>query len=408
MADFHPILARAIAGLTDKSPEARRAVYDRARTALLAQLRSLDPPLSEADITRERLSLDEAVSRIEAEIALAEAIEPSLPPLPVDEPPPAPATPPARPDPKPRPAVSQEEMPRFDEPAARDEPQPIRPRVAPPRKRSVDPGHVRTAIVGGGVALAVALIAGAAFYVNKIAPQDQQVRPPRVETQAAPAQQDQAGKISERAGGEPAQTPGQPSNQRANQQAGAQPGSDITVAQRAILYIEVPETPQQPRTVQGRVLWRLDSDSAGPGRPVETIVRGTIEIADAGLSLDFTVRRNTDPAFPASHIIGMRFTTSGEAANDVIREVGVPQFKLEEGERGAPLSAISSALGDNLFVAALSNVPVEAERNIDLLRNRNWIDLPIRFNSGRRGIITFEKGGAGNQTIGDALNRWQG
>ncbi len=53
MADFHPILARAIAGLTDKSPEARRAVYDRARAALLSQLRSLDPPLSAADITRE-------------------------------------------------------------------------------------------------------------------------------------------------------------------------------------------------------------------------------------------------------------------------------------------------------------------------------------------------------------------
>ncbi|MGE7471451.1 histidine kinase [Bosea sp. NPDC003192] len=407
MADFHPILARAIAGLTDKSPEARRAVYDRARTALLAQLRSLDPPLSEADITRERLSLDEAVSRIEAEIALAEAIEPSLPPLPVDEPPPAPAAPPARPEPKPRPALSQE-MPRFDEPAARDEPQPIRPRVAPPRKRSVDPGHVRTAIVGAGVALAVAVIAGAAYYVNKIAPQDQQVRPPRVETQAPPAQQDQAGKISERAGGEPAPTPNQPSGQRPNQQASAQPGSDLTVAQRAILYIEVPETPQQPRTVQGRVLWRLDSDTAGPGRPVETIVRGTIEVADAGLSLDFTVRRNTDPAFPASHIIGMRFTTTGEAANDAIREVGVPQFKLEEGERGAPLSAISSALGENLFVAALSNVPVEAERNLDLLRNRNWIDLPVRFNSGRRGILTFEKGGAGNQTIAEALSRWQG
>ena len=407
MADFHPILARAIAGLTDKSPEARRAVYDRARTALLAQLRSLEPPLSEGDITRERLSLDEAVSRIEAEIALAEAIEPSLPPLLLDEPPAAAATPPARPEPKPRPAVPQE-PPRFEEQAAaRDEAQPIRPRVAPPRKRSVNPGHVRTAIVGGGVALAVAAIAGAAYYVNKVAPQDQQVRA-RVETQAPPAQQDQGGKISERAGGEPAPTPSQPSGQRPNQQAGTQSGSDIAVAQRAILYIEVPETPQQPRTVQGRVLWRLDSDTAGPGRPVETIVRATIEIADAGLSLDFTIRRNTDSAFPASHIIGMRFTTSGEAANDAIREVGVPQFKLEEGERGAPLSAISSALGENLFVAALSNVPVESERNLDLLRNRNWIDLPVRFNSGRRGIITFEKGGAGNQTIGDALNRWQG
>lgn len=405
MADFHPILARAIAGLTDKSPEARRAVYDRARAALLAQLRSLDPPLSEADITRERLSLDEAVSRIEAEIALAEAIEPSLPPLTLDEPPPAPAR--AQPEPKPRQPVPQE-MPRFDERAAsQDDAQPTRPRVAPPRKRSVDPGHVRTAIVGGGVALTVAVIAGAAYYVNKIAPQEQAVRP-RVETQAPPAQQDQTGKISERAGGEPAPTPGQQPGQRPSQQAGAQQGGDIAVAQRAILYIEVPDAPQQPRTVQGRVLWRLDSDTAGPGRPVETIVRATVEIAEAGLSLDFTIRRNTDSAFPASHIIGMRFTTTGEAANDAIREVGVPQFKLEEGERGAPLSAISSALGENLFVAALSNVPVEAERNLDLLRNRNWIDLPVRFASGRRGIITFEKGGAGSQTIGDALNRWQG
>jgi hypothetical protein len=406
MADFHPILARAIAGLTDKSPEARRAVYDRARTALLAQLRSLDPPLSEADITRERLSLDEAVSRIEAEIALAEAIEPSLPPLPADE---GPAMPPAssQPEPRPRPA-KMEEPPRFEEAdTGRDDPQPIRPRIAPRRERSVNPGHVRTAIVGGGVALAVAVIAGAAYYVNKIAPQEQPVRP-RVETQASPAQQDQAGKISERAGGDPVPAPNQPSGQRPNQQAGAPAGADVTVAQRAILYIEVPDNPQQPRTVQGRVLWRLDSDIAGPGQPVETIVRATIEIADAGLSLDFTIRRNTDSAFPASHIIGMRFTTTGEAANDAIREVGVPQFKLEEGERGAPLSAISSALGENLFVAALSNVPIEAERNLDLLRNRNWLDLPVRFASGRRGIITFEKGAAGNQTIGDALNRWQG
>jgi len=407
MADFHPILARAIAGLTDKSPEARRAVYDRARTALVAQLRSLDPPLSEADITRERLSLDEAVSRIEAEIALAEAIEPSLPPLPLDDEPltPAPARAPAEPKSARQPLP---DMPRFEDRAAPDDDaQPIRPRVAPPRKRSVDPGHVRTAIVGGGVALAVAVIAGAAYYVNKIAPQDQQVRP-RVETQAPPAQQDQAGKISERAGGEQPATPSQPTNQRPNQQAGAQPGADLAVAQRAILYIEVPDAPQQPRTVQGRVLWRLDSDIAGPGQPVETIVRATVEVAEAGLSLDFTIRRNTDSAFPASHIIGMRFTTTGEAANDSIREVGVPQFKLEEGERGAPLSAISSALGENLFVAALSNVPVEAERNLDLLRNRSWIDLPVRFASGRRGIITFEKGGAGNQTIGEALSRWQG
>lgn len=403
MADFHPILARAIAGLTDKSPEARKAVYDRARAALLAQLRSLDPPLSEADITRERLSLDEAVSRIEAEIALADALEPSFPPQPPAEraaPAPRPPQPPA-----PRPAPAEESRRGDERPSLREEP--VRPRVSPPQRRSVDPGHVRTAIVGGGVALAVAVIAGAAYYVNKVAPQDQPVRP-RVEQPAAPAQQDQTGKINERAGAEqPAPAPSQQAGQRAAGPAGAGPGSDIPVAQRAILYIEVPEAPQQPRTVQGRVFWRLDSDTVGQGRPVETIVRATIEMPDAGLALDFTIRRNTDPAFPASHIIGLRFVTSGEAASDAIREVGVPQFKTDESERGAPLSAISSALGENLFVAALSNVQIEAERNLDLMQNRPWVDLPVRFASGRRGIITFEKGVSGNQTIAEALERWR-
>jgi hypothetical protein len=402
MADFHPILARAIAGLTDKSPDARRAVYDRARTALLAQLRSLDPPLSEADITRERLSLDEAVARIEAEITLSEAIEPSLPPAPAEQAaPPRPSSEPS--SPPHAPLTDGGADARFDEDEREESQAPIRPRVMPPQRRSVDPSHVRTAIVGGGVALAVALIAGAAYYVNKIAPQEAPVRA-RVEQPAPPAQQDQAGKISERAGEPSAPAQNQPTQR---QQAGAAPGSEVPVAQRAILYIEVPEAPQQPRALQGRVFWRLDSDTVGQGRPVETIVRATIEVPEAGLSLDFTIRRNTDPAFPASHIIGMRFTTTGETATDSIREVGVPQFKTEEGERGAPLSAISSALGENLFVAALSNVQIEADRNLDLMRNRPWIDLPVRFASGRRGIITFEKGISGAQTIGDALNRWQ-
>jgi uncharacterized protein (TIGR02217 family) len=42
-------------------------------------------------------------------------------------------------------------------------------------------------------------------------------------------------------------------------------------------------------------------------------------------------------------------------------------------------SAINSALGENLFVAALSNVPVEVTRNVDLILNRAWIDVPVRF-----------------------------
>lgn len=410
MADFYPILARAVAGLPETSPEARRAIYDRARTALVAQLRGLDPPLSEAEIMRERLALDEAVARIEADYDDAPTPPPASdgpvirtvenPMLPI-----RPPTPKKAPEFAPLPpAAGQEDGEPLPEPA---EPQVARPRVQPPRERRVKPGHIRSAVVGGVVAVAVAAIAATAIYVHKLRPQDTPRPNSETAQRAQPAQPENGGKIAERAG-EPQQN-----RPAGNQQGGTpgtpvpQPGGEIAVAQRAVLFVEVPENPQQPQTSTGRVFWRLDSESAGQGRPIETIVRATVEIPDIGLSLDFTIRRNTDSAFPASHIIGLRFTSTGDPATQAIKEVGVPQFKSEESERGAPLSAINSALGDNLFVAALSNVPVEVERNLDLILNRSWIDVPVRFASGRRGIITFEKGVSGSQTLADAFGRWR-
>ena len=53
MADYHPLIARAVEGLANNTAEARRTLYERARAALVAQLRGIDPPLSEAEITRD-------------------------------------------------------------------------------------------------------------------------------------------------------------------------------------------------------------------------------------------------------------------------------------------------------------------------------------------------------------------
>src|SRR5437899_12665593 len=69
MADYYPLIAKAVSGLDKSTPEARRALYDRARTALLAQLRGVEPALSEPDITRERLALEEAIRKVEGEVA---------------------------------------------------------------------------------------------------------------------------------------------------------------------------------------------------------------------------------------------------------------------------------------------------------------------------------------------------
>src|SRR5512139_1964345 len=67
MADYQPLIARAVSGLTKNTGENRRALYDRARTALVNQLRSVEPPLDESDITRQRLALEEAIRKIEAD-----------------------------------------------------------------------------------------------------------------------------------------------------------------------------------------------------------------------------------------------------------------------------------------------------------------------------------------------------
>ena len=55
--------------MTRARGEARRALYERARTALVTQLRSVDPPLSESEITKERLALEDAIRKVEADAA---------------------------------------------------------------------------------------------------------------------------------------------------------------------------------------------------------------------------------------------------------------------------------------------------------------------------------------------------
>ena len=69
MADYHPLISRAVAGLEKNTGENRRVLYERARTALVNQLRSVEPALEESDITRERLALEEAIRKVEADAA---------------------------------------------------------------------------------------------------------------------------------------------------------------------------------------------------------------------------------------------------------------------------------------------------------------------------------------------------
>jgi hypothetical protein len=76
MADYYPLLARAVTALERNTAETRRAMYARARASLMDQLHSLDPPLSESEILQERTALEQAIRKIEVESARRMPIEP--------------------------------------------------------------------------------------------------------------------------------------------------------------------------------------------------------------------------------------------------------------------------------------------------------------------------------------------
>jgi hypothetical protein len=72
MADYYPLISDAIAALEKKGSEGRSAFYDRARAILTDKLWKANPPLSEAMIEQERLALEDAISRVEADATRSE------------------------------------------------------------------------------------------------------------------------------------------------------------------------------------------------------------------------------------------------------------------------------------------------------------------------------------------------
>ena len=64
---YHQLITRAVDELNRNTGEARRVLYERARNALLAQLRSNKPVLVLKDIIKERRALEEAIGQVEAD-----------------------------------------------------------------------------------------------------------------------------------------------------------------------------------------------------------------------------------------------------------------------------------------------------------------------------------------------------
>jgi hypothetical protein len=540
MADYYPLIARAIAGLDPNAPgESRRALYERARTALIAQLRSVQPPLSESEITRERLSLEEAVRKVESEAA-QRAREASRPPGAGGPPrggdafrranvarPPESAGPPGGPPgaQRPRPPSqppSREARPPLGQDEQRpprnlrvDAPPPGAPRPQPPQIPMQDAGLPPPPPRGGGPrrgpenglppppsppgmrgfrdiaadaddlgrAAAQANRAARKTYANVPSPSPEfdrlepsmenrgadpdapysydesleeadryappQQQPPSRERSRLSQDRDREPKKRARAGtvfpfksaiavgivlilvgagilwgrsavtavsglfksspvAEAQKDPAAPQSRPKIPDRVGQPSSSenvAPVAQRVVLYDEDPSDPKGKQYV-GSVIWRTEPIKASGNQKPDVAVRADIEIPDRKFKMTMSFRRNTDSSLPASHTAELTFILPPDFSGGGVGNVPGILMKSNEQARGTPLAGLAVKVTDGFFLVGLSNVDSDRARNLQLLKERSWFDVPLVYVNQRRAIIAIEKGSPGERAFNDAFAMW--
>ncbi len=58
------------------------------------------------------------------------------------------------------------------------------------------------------------------------------------------------------------------------------------------------------------------------------------------------------------------------------------------------------------FLVGLSGVEADTLRNLSLLKEQQWFDIPIVFSNGRRAILAIEKGESGGKAFDEAFRAW--
>jgi hypothetical protein len=536
MADYYPLIARAIAGLDPSAPgESRRALYERARAALIAQLRSVQPPLSESEITRERLSLEEAVRKVESEAAArareasrpaggragdalrattrgAARPEPATPPPapPASDSPPAAsqAAPPPPPQQRPRPPApppsrgerpplgqedrsprglrSEAQRPQPQAPTPEPQLPPTRERTGAPRRGPENSIPQAPGVRGFrdiaadaddlGRAAAQANRAARKTYANVPSPSPEFERlEPGMENRGAdpdaPYSYEESIEEAERyaptqaprprlpAGREPKKRPRSAmvfpfksaiavgialiligaailwgkalvsavggllksspsvveapkdtsplSKPKIPDRVGQQSSTEqvAPVAQRVVLYDEDPSDPAGKQYV-GSVVWRTEQVKAAAGQSADLAVRADIDIPDRKFKMTMSFRRNTDTSLPASHTAELTFVLPPDFVGGGVANVPGILMKSNEQARGTPLAGLAVKVTDGFFLIGLSNVDADRARNIQLLKERSWFDVPLVYTNQRRAIIAIEKGAPGERAFNEAFKVW--
>jgi hypothetical protein len=169
------------------------------------------------------------------------------------------------------------------------------------------------------------------------------------------------------------------------------------VEQRAIFYFQGAEG-SPGRASEGQVTW---AEITKEGRPA---IQATLRVNDPEVTATVVIYKNFDTTLPASHLVEIQF--SGALGPSAIQRVPALVLKQTEQARGQPLTGAAVPVTNELFWIALSDDQEHVARNLQLLREGSWFDIPILFSDQTRALLTFEKGIPGDKVFETVMAGW--
>jgi hypothetical protein len=176
-------------------------------------------------------------------------------------------------------------------------------------------------------------------------------------------------------------------------------------AHRAALYEQV-SSDQQGKRYSGSVIWRAEQASSTAGGAPAFTVTAQVTVPDRPLNMTRAIRRNLDPSLPASHMMEINFGLPQDSATGGISDAVGVMMKPDEEAPGQHLVGSRVKVRDGFFMLGLSAVDIDVRHNMDVLRNRPWFGIPIRYKNGSRAVLMIEKGETGDKVFADAFTRW--
>jgi hypothetical protein len=178
-----------------------------------------------------------------------------------------------------------------------------------------------------------------------------------------------------------------------------------SAAPRVVLHEDDPSDPEGKQYV-GSVVWRTEPIKANGNEPADIAVRADIEIPDRNFKMTMEFRRNTDSSLPASHTAELTFVLPPDFSGGGISNVPSVLMKSVEESRPTPFAGVAVKVTDGFFLFGFSNVDADRRRNMRILKERAWFDVPMVYANERRAILTIEKGETGERAFKDALAAW--